>query len=84
MSGFGGPEWHAEDILLPHTQKEDRATLFYRNLEECGDFLFGRPRFAGKMAFGPEMHCDSDETTRLYENPWTADYWNNRQVCCQE
>ncbi|KAG9121596.1 hypothetical protein FRC07_002390 [Ceratobasidium sp. 392] len=79
MKEFGGPEWFAEDIVLPHTRKEDKVTLFFRNLQECGDFLFSRPWFAGKMAFAPEKHFEMDDTTRLYENPWTADYWNDRQ-----
>ncbi|KAG8723018.1 hypothetical protein FRC09_005099 [Ceratobasidium sp. 395] len=79
MGGFGGPEWHAEDILLPHAHKDDKVTLFFRDLEKCADFIFGRPWFAGKMSFGPERHYDEDETTRLYDNPWTADYWNDRQ-----
>ncbi|KAG8732993.1 hypothetical protein FRC10_000496 [Ceratobasidium sp. 414] len=79
MGGFGGPKWNAEDVFLsdaPH----DKTTLFYRKLDDCADFLFGRPQFAGKLAFGPEMHYNSDEATRLYDNPWTADDWNERQV----
>ncbi|KAG9118702.1 hypothetical protein FRC07_006660 [Ceratobasidium sp. 392] len=79
MGEFGGPEWHAEDILIPHAHKDDRVTLFFCDLEKCADFIFGRPWFAGKMSFGPERHYNEDETTRLYENPWTADYWNDRQ-----
>ncbi|KAG8705804.1 hypothetical protein FRC09_002747 [Ceratobasidium sp. 395] len=79
MSGFGGPEWYSEDILLSHTHKDDRVTLFFRDIEKCADFLFSRPWFAGKMAFAPEKHYNSEETDRLYENPWTADYWNDRQ-----
>ncbi|KAG9084396.1 hypothetical protein FS749_005263 [Ceratobasidium sp. UAMH 11750] len=78
MGGFGGPKWNAEDIILPGAP-HDKATLFYRKLDECGDFMFGRPQFAGKMTFAPEMHYDLDETTRLYDNPWTADDWNERQ-----
>jgi hypothetical protein len=79
MDGFGGPEWHAEDVMLADAPK-DKLTLFYRDLQECGDFLFGRPTFLGKMAFGPEKLFEVDDQTRLYENPWTGDYWNERQV----
>lgn len=43
------------------------------NVKEVGDSLFGRPQFAGKMSFGPEYHYDIGDTTRLFENPWTAD-----------
>ncbi|KAG9076788.1 hypothetical protein FRC06_009319, partial [Ceratobasidium sp. 370] len=78
MGGFGGPKWNAEDVYLsdaPH----DKTTLFYRKLDKCTDFLFGRPQFARKMSFGPEKHYDSDETSRLYDNPHTADDWNERQ-----
>ncbi|KAG8738804.1 hypothetical protein FRC10_006456 [Ceratobasidium sp. 414] len=78
MGGFGGPKWNSGDVVLPGAP-HDKATLFYRKLDECADFLFGQPRFAGKMSFTPEMHYDSDNTTRLYENPWTADDWNERQ-----
>lgn len=80
MNGFGGPKWNAEDIVLPGTQKADAVTLLYRDLQECGDFQFGRPWFAGRMSFAPERHYDADETTQLYENPWTAEDWNERQV----
>ncbi|KAF8593531.1 hypothetical protein BDV93DRAFT_452426, partial [Ceratobasidium sp. AG-I] len=80
MGGFGGPEWNVEDVSLPGTHKEDRVTLFYRDPQACGDFQFGRPWFAGKMTFAPEIHYDSDEAARLFENPWTADEWNERQV----
>jgi hypothetical protein len=80
MGGFGGPEWHAEDVVLTGTDNSDRVTLFYRDLQECGDFLFGRPWFAGKMTFAPEIHYDPDELARLFDNPWTAEEWNERQV----
>jgi hypothetical protein len=83
MGGFGGPEWNAEDIILPGTDERDRVTLFYRDLQECGDFQFGRPWFAGKMAFAPEIIYDGDESARLFENPWTAEAWNERQVSVQ-
>jgi hypothetical protein len=79
MEGFGGPKWYAEDITLSDAPK-DKATLFYRDLKECGDFQFGRPWFAGKMNFAPEIIFDSDDVMRLYENPWTTDEWNRRQV----
>ncbi|KAG9091719.1 hypothetical protein FRC06_000442 [Ceratobasidium sp. 370] len=78
MGGFGGPKWNAEDVVLPGAQ-HDKVTLFYRKLDDCADFMFGQPQFAGKMAFGPEMHYNSDETSRLYDNPWTASDWNERQ-----
>jgi hypothetical protein len=79
MEGFGGPEWHAEDIVLPDAPK-DKVTLFYRDLQECGDFQFGRPWFTGKMTYGPTLVYAEDDTTRLYEGPETADSWNKRQV----
>ncbi|KAG8731870.1 hypothetical protein FRC10_001395, partial [Ceratobasidium sp. 414] len=79
MEEFGGPEWHAVDVALAGAEK-DKATLFYRDIEACADYLFGRPLFTGKMAFAPEQLFDSDNETRLYENPWTADYWNQRQA----
>ncbi|KAG9082132.1 hypothetical protein FRC06_005202 [Ceratobasidium sp. 370] len=78
MGGFGGPKWNAEDVVLPGTP-HDKATLFYRKLDECADSMFGRPQFAGKMMFTPEIHYNLDETTWLYNNPWTADDWNKRQ-----
>ncbi|KAG8706724.1 hypothetical protein FRC12_005874 [Ceratobasidium sp. 428] len=78
MGGFGGPEWHAEDIALAEAPK-DKSTLFFRDLKECADFQMGQLRFAGKMSFAPELHLDADETTRLFENPWTADDWHERQ-----
>ncbi|KAG8777229.1 hypothetical protein FRC12_000491 [Ceratobasidium sp. 428] len=78
MGGFGGPEWHADDIALAEAPK-DKSTLFWRDLQECADFQMGQLRFAGKMSFAPELHLDDDETTRLFGNPWTADDWHERQ-----
>ncbi|KAG8701101.1 hypothetical protein FRC09_005560 [Ceratobasidium sp. 395] len=78
MGGFGGPEWHAEDIALAEAPK-DKSTLFWRDLQECADFQMGQLRFAGKMSFAPELHLDADEATRLFGNPWTADDWHERQ-----
>jgi hypothetical protein len=83
MGGFGGPEWHAEEVILHGTDNRDRVTLFYRDLQESGDFLFGRPWFAGKMAFAPEIHYNSDESAQLFDNPWTAEGWNEIQVSPQ-
>jgi hypothetical protein len=80
MGGFGGPGWNAEDVVLPGTDNRDRVTLFYRDLQGCGDFLFGRPQFAGKIAFAPEIVYNTDESARFFENPWTAEGWNKRQV----
>jgi hypothetical protein len=80
MGGFGGPEWHAEDVILPGTDEKDRVTLFYRDLEKCADFQFGRPWFAGKMKYAPEIHYDANEGARLYEHPCTAEEWNEEQV----
>lgn len=71
MEGFGGPKWNAEDVLLSGADKRDRVTLFYRDPQEGGDFLFGRPHFAGKMSTAPEFLYDGDDATRLFENPWT-------------
>jgi hypothetical protein len=79
MEGFGGPKWHVEDIILPDAPK-DKVTLFYRDLQECSDFQFGRPWFAGKMDFGPQVVYRVDDDARLYENPCTGDHWNERQA----
>ncbi|QRV99071.1 hypothetical protein RhiJN_27090 [Ceratobasidium sp. AG-Ba] len=78
MDGFGGPDWYAEDITLASAEK-DKETLFYRDIQVCADFLLGWPYFAGKMAFAPEQLFASDDVTRLYENPWTADWWKQQQ-----
>lgn len=80
MGGFGGPEWNAADVQLSGTDKRDTVTLLYRDPQEAGDFLFGRPHFAGKMSYAPEFQYDAEEAERLFGNPWTADSWNKRQV----
>jgi hypothetical protein len=79
MSAFGGPEWHVEDVAISEAPK-DKVIFFYKDLEKCADFQLGQARFAGKMSFAPEKHFDADDITRLYDNPWTADDWNERQV----
>ncbi|KAG9122038.1 hypothetical protein FRC07_001749, partial [Ceratobasidium sp. 392] len=79
MKDFGGPEWKSEDITLSDTDPRDKATLFWRDLQDTADFMFGSPHFAGKMMYAPEIHYNADETARLYENPWTAEDWNKQQ-----
>jgi hypothetical protein len=83
MEGFGGPGWNAEDVILAGTDENDRITLFYRELQESADFQFGRPWFAGKMSFAPEIHYNTEESEILISNPWTAEDWNKRQVSAQ-
>jgi hypothetical protein len=80
MGGFGGPEWNVTDVVLSGTDEKDRVTLFYRDPQVGGDFLFGRPDFAGKMSFAPEFQYDTEDAERLIGNPWSADAWNERQV----
>ena len=80
MAGFGGPEWNTADVEVPGTDRRDRVTLLYRDPKVAGDFLFGRPQFAGKMSYTPEFQYDAEEAERLIGNPWTADAWNERQV----
>ncbi|KAB5588013.1 hypothetical protein CTheo_8545 [Ceratobasidium theobromae] len=71
-------EVYVEDVILPDAPK-DKVTLLLHNLEECGDFQFGQPWFAGKMAFGAKKHFESDDATQLFETPWTLDGWNEQQ-----
>lgn len=54
MSGFGGPPWHTRDIVLPEAPME-KHLLVFRDVEKCGDHLFGCPRFAGQMDYGPRV-----------------------------
>ncbi|KAG9092719.1 hypothetical protein FRC06_011822 [Ceratobasidium sp. 370] len=81
LAAFSGPEWVHADVKLPEAPGE-RHSFFYRNLEKCGDFLFGTPRFAGKMAFAPTVVLGKDGV-REYTSPHTADYLNKRQRLLQ-
>ncbi|KAG9122594.1 hypothetical protein FRC07_000968 [Ceratobasidium sp. 392] len=78
MGAFGGPEWHVDDLALADAPK-DKGTLFFKDIQKVADFQFGQARFAGKISFAPEKHYDADDIDRLYDNPWTADDWGDRQ-----
>jgi hypothetical protein len=81
LAAFSGPKWEHLDVSLSEAPA-DKHSFFYRDLEKCGDYLFGTPRFAGKMTFAPTVVFGKDGV-REYGSPHSADHINQRQVRCQ-
>jgi hypothetical protein len=79
LEDFGGPKWHSQSIKLPESWR-DSSTLYYRCPRECGDALFGAPRFAGRMSVAPELIYELDDVTRVYNNLYNGDDWDRIQV----
>lgn len=42
ISGFGGPEWFAQEIRLPDAPDEE-LVMWVRDIEHSADILIGRP-----------------------------------------
>jgi hypothetical protein len=79
LKGFGGPEWHHRSIQLSEAHR-DVATLYYRCPRQCGDALFGTARFAGRIAYSPELIYKLDNEARVYENMYNTNDWDRIQV----
>jgi len=55
--------------------------VFYRDITECIQELFGKPELASVMKFAPERHyADEDKTIRIYSDLHTGQWWWGTQV----
>ena len=55
--------------------------VYFRDIIECIQALFGDPEFAPHLVFLPERHyADADHTQRLYHDMHTGKWWWAAQV----
>lgn len=60
---------------------DEGHTMFYRDVIQCIESLFGDPEFAPYLVFAPERHyADKDRTIRLYHDMHTGKWWWETQV----
>ncbi|KAJ3555685.1 hypothetical protein NM688_g2437 [Phlebia brevispora] len=68
----GRPKFHHHKIKVGRMSFD----VFYRNVLECTESLYGDPEFAPYLVFVPEKHYkDNDQTVRLYHDMHTGKWW---------
>ncbi|QRV74372.1 beige protein [Ceratobasidium sp. AG-Ba] len=78
LNGFGGPEWFCQQILpedFPDGKHED-LVLYLRNLEECLDYLAGRPDLNGYITFSPGLRFAGEDEIEVYDEMTTGHLWH--------
>ncbi|CAE6434587.1 unnamed protein product [Rhizoctonia solani] len=78
LPGIGGPDWFFQKIEekdFPDA-KHEHLPLWLRNIEECGDYLLGRPDLSGEIIFGPEVIFADDEQIQIINEMPTGKRWN--------
>jgi Plavaka transposase len=71
------PKFHREEVIVAG----EAFDVYFRDVLECVQALFGNPEFTSVLAFAPERHyADADETIQLYHEMWTGKWWWNMQV----
>lgn len=75
IHGFGGPEWHAQEIRLPEAPDEE-LIMWVRDIEHCADMLVGRPDLQGQVTFTPEIIYDGDDINQIISQMPTARRWH--------
>lgn len=80
IHGFGGPEWHAQRIILPDAPDEE-LTMWVRDIEYGADILVGRPDLAGNITFTPQIIYDSNDKIQVITQMPTGRRWHQILVC---
>ncbi|QRV81257.1 beige protein [Ceratobasidium sp. AG-Ba] len=78
LAGFGGPAWHCQQILaenFPEARYKD-IVLYLRNLEECLNYLVGRPDLDGNIWFAPEVRLAGDDEIQVFDEMPTGHLWH--------
>ncbi|KAG8727897.1 hypothetical protein FRC10_005488, partial [Ceratobasidium sp. 414] len=78
LAGFGGPKWHCQQILaenFPDGKHED-IILYLRDIEECLDYLVGRPDLDGEIIFPPEVIFAGDDEIQVFDQMPTGHTWH--------
>lgn len=77
-----GPAWKVYEIstILPD-QSVKQSYLFARDIVEVALDLVANPAFSKFMHYVPErLWTTEDCRSRVYDNPWTGDWWWRIQV----
>jgi hypothetical protein len=85
---LSGPEWTCEmikvegDIIGPDGKNMvEHVELWRRNPVECIRELLGNPAFREIISYQPErVYEDAEGTNRIYDEMWTAEWWQEIQV----
>lgn len=83
-----GPDWECEPITVKGDRVDrhgkpltEEIELWRRNPVECIRELIGNPAFKDHLAYLPErVFGNIEETNRLYDEMWTAEWWWKIQV----
>lgn len=67
----GRPPFIRQDIELANETYE----VYFRNILECAQSLYGNPEFASHLIFKPEKHFRKGTKTRLYHDMHTGRWW---------
>ncbi|KAI0762223.1 hypothetical protein C8Q74DRAFT_135973 [Fomes fomentarius] len=68
----GRPRFHRHEIVIA----EEAFEVYFRNILECVEALFGDPEFAPILLLVPERHyADADRTIRVYFDMNTGKWW---------
>ncbi|KIO20859.1 hypothetical protein M407DRAFT_10698 [Tulasnella calospora MUT 4182] len=79
------PRWKSAQIILNELPSQPQ-TLYYRDIHEAIDYLFGNPTFAGSMDYAPRRIFDGTGK-RVFHEFYTGDGWWDAQAsvrvrCC--
>ena len=77
---------HIIDTKLPNSRprfqraavkvQDESFDVYYRDIIQCIQALYGHAEFAQHLIFAPERHyTDPDKTSRLYHEMHTANWW---------
>ncbi|CAE6478892.1 unnamed protein product [Rhizoctonia solani] len=83
LPGMGGPDWFCQKINpddFPDAKHED-LVLWLRNLEDCADYLIGRPDLSGEIIFSPEVIFADDDQIQIINEMPTGQRWHEILVC---
>lgn len=79
------PRWRSAQIVLSEVPDQPQ-TLYYRDINEAVDYLFGNPTFAESMDYAPRRIFEASGK-RVFHEFYTGDGWWDAQVsfgnrCC--
>jgi hypothetical protein len=72
------PSFKREELIIA----EEAVEVYYQDVNECIQALYGDPKFASVLKFAPEPHyVDQDGCEKqAYHEMYTGQWWWNTQV----
>jgi hypothetical protein len=71
------PKFERHDIVI----EGETFEVYFRDVMDCINSLYGNPEFAPHLVFAPERHySDADKTCRVYHDMYTGKWWWETQV----